>query len=100
MTVVILILKHATTLQLSNISEKALTLAELDYKEANIGSRIQEYLKAFNSGNSVENFADFIIATNIGLFICIYLQQYLIYTSSQNKEKIVEAIFRANSCEV
>ena len=74
MEAVILILKHATALRLSNGPKKALALAELDYKEANIDFKIQEYLKALNSEDSVENFADFIMATNIGLSICIYLQ--------------------------
>ena len=82
MKVVILILKHATTLLLSNKPAEALALAELDYKEANIDFKIQEYLKALTSKDSVETFADFIMATNIGLFICIYLQQYLISVSS------------------
>ena len=67
--VVILILKHATTLRLSNKVKQALPLAELDYKEANIDLKIQEYLKAFTPEDTVEKFADFIMATNIGLFM-------------------------------
>jgi hypothetical protein len=67
--VVILILKHATTLRLSNLPEQALIQAELDYQEANIGLKIQEYLKAFTPDDSVEKFSDFIMATNIGLFM-------------------------------
>ena len=67
--VVILILKHATFLRLSNQSEQALTLAEQDYQEAKIDLKIQEYLKAFTPEDSVEKFADFIMATNIGLFM-------------------------------
>jgi hypothetical protein len=62
-------LKHATTLRLSNKPEQALTQAELDYKEANIDLRIQEYLKAFTVEDSVEKFAGFIMAANIGLFM-------------------------------
>ena len=95
-------MKHATTLRLSNEPEKALALAGKDYKQANVDFKIQEYLKEFTSEDYVEKFADFIMATNIGLFICIYLTKYLISIFRQNsyKEKIVEAVFRANSCEV
>jgi hypothetical protein len=71
--VVILILKHATTLRLSKEPKEALTKAGLDYQVTNIDLKIQEYLMAFSHENSVQNFADFIMATNIGLFICIYL---------------------------
>jgi hypothetical protein len=67
--VVILILKHATSLRLSNTVEQALTLAELDYQEANIKQKIQEHLKAFTPEDSVEKLSEFIMATNIGLFM-------------------------------
>ena len=67
--VVILILKHATFLRLSNQPEQALTLAEQDYQKAKIDWKIHELLKAFTPKNSVEKVADFIMATNIGLFI-------------------------------
>ena len=73
MKAVILILKHATTLRTSNGPEKALALAGKDYKKANVDFKIQEYLKEFTSEDSVEKFADFIMTTNIGLFICLYL---------------------------
>ena len=69
MEVVILILKHATFLRLSNQPKQALTLAEQDYQEAKIDLKINEYLKAFTPKDSVEKFADFIMATNIGLFM-------------------------------
>ena len=96
-------MKHATTLRSSNQPEKALALSGKDYKKTNIDFKIQEYLKAFTSEHSVEEvceeFAVFIMATNIGLFICIYLQQYFISVSSWNKN-IVGEIFRANSCEI
>ena len=71
--VVILILKHATILQFSNGPEEALTLAELDYRETNIDQNIQEYLKAFTPEDNAEKFAGFIIATNIGLFMYLYI---------------------------
>ena len=66
---VILNLKHATILRLSNRSKDALALAGLDYQKANMDFKIQEHLKAFTPENSVEKFADFIMATNIGLFL-------------------------------
>ena len=68
-TVVILILKHATTLQLLSTLEEALTQAELDYQKANIDLQIQEHLQAFSPKDMVENFAEFIMATNIGLLM-------------------------------
>ena len=66
---VILILKHATTLRLSNTVKEALTQAEVDYKEANIDLKIQEYVKSFTAEDYVGEFAGFIMATKIGLFI-------------------------------
>ena len=69
MEVVILILKHATILRLSKSPEDALTLAEQDYQKAKINSKIQEHVKAFTLEDSVEQFADFIMDINIGLFI-------------------------------
>ena len=67
---VILILKHATALRLSNLPpELALAHAEKDYQKANIDLKIQEHLKATSEKPSVKHFADFIMATDIGLFI-------------------------------
>jgi hypothetical protein len=67
---VILILKHATFLRLSSNSSKlALTHAELDYQRANINLTIQRYLKSSSSEHLVEQFAGFIMATDISLFI-------------------------------
>ncbi|KAN0140823.1 hypothetical protein V8E53_001267 [Lactarius tabidus] len=65
---VILFLKHTTFLKLSTATLKAaLTQAELDYQESNIDLKIQEYLKAFSSGDaSVVQFSGFIKATEIG----------------------------------
>jgi hypothetical protein len=76
--VVILILKHATSLRLSNTPGQALTLAELDYQKANIDLKIEEHLKAFTPKDSVEKLSDFIMATNIGLSMLHLFQQYLI----------------------
>ena len=67
---VILILKHATCLRLLGLSPaSALTHAELDYQEANIDSKIQEHLAVSAQEHTVEQFSDFIMATDIGLFI-------------------------------
>ena len=66
---VILILKHATILRLSNRPEEALTLAGQVYQDASIDLKIQNHLKAFTPEEPVEKFADFIMATNIGLFM-------------------------------
>jgi len=62
---VILILKHATFLWLSNKPESALTLVELDYQKANIDLKVQEYLKASSPEHIVEEFTHFIMATEI-----------------------------------
>jgi hypothetical protein len=67
---VILILKHATFLRLSNLSpESALTHAELDYQKANIDLKIQQHLMASSQEHSVKQFASFIMATDLGWFI-------------------------------
>ena len=83
--VVILILKHATILRLSNRPEEALILAGQDYQDANIDLKIQEHLKAFTPKDSVEKFADFIMATNIGLFIHSSIMT-IFYLSLQPKQ--------------
>ncbi|KAF8265580.1 hypothetical protein EI94DRAFT_1735400 [Lactarius quietus] len=63
---VILILKHATLLRLSNLSaEIALTQAELDYQEAKIDLRIQQHLTASSQAPSIELFVKFIMTTDI-----------------------------------
>ncbi|KAN0134489.1 hypothetical protein V8E53_007635 [Lactarius tabidus] len=63
---VIIILKHATFLLLSNLSsESALTQAEKDYQAGNIGSEIQQFLKASPQSPSNEQFASFIKANDI-----------------------------------
>ncbi|KAN0127830.1 hypothetical protein V8E53_007581 [Lactarius tabidus] len=63
---VIIILKHATFLLLSNLSsESALTQAEKDYQAGNIGSEIQQFLTASPQNPSKEQFASFIKANDI-----------------------------------
>ena len=51
------------------LPEIALACAEKDYQKANIDLRIQEHLAANSEEPSVKSFADFIMATDIGLFI-------------------------------
>ena len=96
MEVVILILKHATTLRLSNTSAKALTLAELDYREANIDFKIKEYIKAF----TFEDAVDFIMATNIGLFVCMHSSMRTISHLSLQPTQLHRISVSGNSCEV
>jgi hypothetical protein len=68
---VVLILKHAMFFQLSNDSQSALSQAEQNYQAENIDSKILEYLKTFSPGDSVKQFSEFIMATDIGLFIIL-----------------------------
>ena len=44
-----------------------------DYEETRIDLKIQEHLKAFTPEDSVEKFADFIMAINIGLYMYLYV---------------------------
>ncbi|KAH9083869.1 hypothetical protein EDB83DRAFT_55914 [Lactarius deliciosus] len=64
---VIIILMHATSLRLLNLPGKsALTQAELDYREANIDSKIRQHFAASSSQEQgVELFASFIMATDV-----------------------------------
>ena len=64
---VTLLLKHATFLRLSNLPESALTYAALDYQKANIDVIIQQHLITHGPAHSVEQFAGFIMSTDIGL---------------------------------
>ena len=69
MKAVTLILKHATLLRTINPPEMALTNVDMDYKRADIDGSIQQFLTACASDVSVEQFASFIMNTEIGLFI-------------------------------
>ena len=71
MKAVTLILKHATLLRSLNLPEAALTKVHLDYQRQNIDESIQQYLTACASDVSVEQFADFIMGTEIGWFILL-----------------------------
>lgn len=69
-TAVLIILKHATLLRLSNLSPKAaLTQAGQNYQAANIDERIEQYLTASSQVHSIEEFSRFVITTDIGWFI-------------------------------
>ena len=70
---VILVLKYATFIRLSNscsnfIGKQSLAHAYVHYEEANIDPKIQEFLKT-SEEQSEMHFVDFIMATEIGLFI-------------------------------
>lgn len=72
---IILIFKHAAALSLSGIPAKlALTQAELNYKEANIESKIGNQFSAPYSEYTVEQFLSFVLNTNIGR---LYLISYI-----------------------
>ena len=71
MKAVTLILKHATLLRTSNLPLEALTNVDLDYQRQSIDESIQQYLTACASDVSVEQFAGFIMGTEIGLFILL-----------------------------
>lgn len=80
-TAVIIICKHATFLCLSNLSsQSALTQSEKDFQAANINLKIEEYLMALASSQeyTVEQFAHFIMATDIGLFIFVSIKNYIL----------------------
>ncbi|KAH9052230.1 hypothetical protein EDB87DRAFT_1659509, partial [Lactarius vividus] len=63
---VILILKHATFLRLSNMSaQSALAHAEVDYRERNIDSMIRQHLTAPSQEHSDESFARLIMAIDL-----------------------------------
>lgn len=69
MKAIILILKHATLSQLSNIpSEAALAQVAKDYQIAKIDSKIQQFLATTSQKPSVEEFASFVMAIDISMF--------------------------------
>jgi hypothetical protein len=74
-----LILKHATLLRTSNLPEVALTNVELDHRKANIDESIQQFLTTCASELSVEQFAGFIMATDIGLFTLLLFDTSVSY---------------------
>lgn len=70
MQAIILILKHATFLRLSDMStaETALTQAELDYQEAKMDLKIQQHLTTSSPEHAAELSAGFILTSDFGLF--------------------------------
>ena len=73
---VIIILKHATFLRLSKLSrESALRKADLHYQQANVDLNIQEHLTTACQEQSVKQFIEFIMASNLGLFNLTYVKQ-------------------------
>ena len=71
---VTLILKHATLLRTSNLPKAALTSADQDYNTDNsLDKSIQQYLTAHASHLSEGEFADFIMGTEIGWFILLFV---------------------------
>ena len=64
-----LIFKHATFLRLSNLPIHALIYAELNYQKANVDVTIQQHLIIHGLEHSVEQFAGFIMSTDIGMCI-------------------------------
>lgn len=88
---VIILFKHATFLRLSNFSPKsALTHAELDYQKAKIDLKIKEHLEG-----SVEEAANFIMSTNISVFIFVSVagSSYLIKLLEPS-QPLVETLMR------
>jgi len=89
---VILILKHATFLRLSNVSsESALTRADLEYREANIDLKIKQQIMASSQENSMMLFAGFIMATDIGLSILASIKSisHQVCTESMQQDVLV-----------
>ena len=64
-------LKHATLLRTSNLPEAALTNVDLNYQKQNVDESIQQYLTACALDVSVEEFAGFIMGTEIGWFLLL-----------------------------
>ena len=71
--VLLIIFKHATPLRLSNTRESSLNLVGLDYQKSDIDLKIQDYLKASSQEHTVEDFASFIMATDIGMLIGAFI---------------------------
>ena len=106
---VLLILKHATVLRLSNTLKSALSQANLDYKKAKIDLTIQKHLLAYSFEDSVEQFVGFIMATEIGVFtplsVTIISHQAFSTISVSIQSQCIEKNISSNSfmrqfCEV
>ena len=71
--VVILILRHATSLRLSLLPGPALIQADLDYQKADVDHKIQQYIGTCQ-GPSAELDKAFIMGIEIGLSILSSVQ--------------------------
>ena len=79
MKAVIFIAKHASSLYFpfgsaESKAKLALIHADMDFGASKIGLKIQEHLAAASHGYSVDQFAHFIMATDIGLFILTFVK--------------------------
>ena len=92
---IILILKHATFLRLSNFStaEIALTQAELDYQEAKMDLKVQQHLTASSHEYTAELSAGFILATDFGLLILASIR-----IISHQASSSAPSVFTKNAC--
>ncbi len=87
--VIVLILKHATSLRLSLLPGPALIQADLDYQQADVDQHIQQYVGA-SQRPSAELDKAFIMAIEIGsvrLFSCLF-----------NSYKAFISNFRCDKC--
>jgi hypothetical protein len=88
---VIIILKHATFLLLSNLlSKSALTQAEEDYQAVNMKLNIQQFLLASPQNHSIEQVASFIKANDIGLYILapIHIISYQAFSATTEERPL------------
>ncbi len=74
--VIVLILKHTTLLRLSLLPGPALIQADLDYQQADVDQRIQQYIGT-SQRPSAELDKDFIMAIEIGS-VCLFLPVQII----------------------
>jgi hypothetical protein len=89
---VVLLLKHATFLLLSNISwRSALAHADRHYQEAKIDLKIQEHLAAPQE-HSIDELASFIMATDIGwlILVSVKLISHQVCTEYDQGESLAE----------
>jgi hypothetical protein len=93
---VTLIFKHATHLRLSNKPESALTYAELGYQKANVDVTIQQHLITHGLKHSVEQFADFIMNTDISLCILPFVT-FISYHPFSSSTKWLKHFLKADA---
>lgn len=90
---IILILKHATFLRLSNLNlstaETALAQAELDYQEAKMDLKVQQHLAVSSHEHTAELSAGFILASDFGLFLLACVRILISHQSSSSAPSVV-----------